>query len=162
MCRLLPDGFFQIKADGAIDHGATEIGLFEIGSGQVGPFQVGPGQISPGQVSPGEVGHRQVGAEEAMGRSLRRYGQVSPVVVCLRAEIPVLIDGFKRLAAARVSWVVMSTISIRNPEETLDSDIRLIYGKIVSVYVCSLQSLRPSKPSIVHLQIAICEGDITC
>jgi ParB-like chromosome segregation protein Spo0J len=40
--------------------------------------------------------------EEAMGRSLRRYGQVSPIVVCLRAEIPVLIDGFKRLAAARV------------------------------------------------------------
>ncbi len=41
-------------------------------------------------------------AEEAMGRSLRRYGQVSPIVICLREEIPVLIDGFKRLAAARV------------------------------------------------------------
>ena len=40
-------------------------------------------------------------AEEAMVRSLRRYGQMSPVVVCLRDEIPVLIDGFKRLAAAR-------------------------------------------------------------
>jgi ParB-like chromosome segregation protein Spo0J len=36
-----------------------------------------------------------------MGRSLRRYGQISPVVVCLREETPVLIDGFKRLAAAR-------------------------------------------------------------
>ena len=40
-------------------------------------------------------------AEEAMGRSLRRYGQIAPVVVCLREEVPVLVDGFKRLAAAR-------------------------------------------------------------
>lgn len=40
-------------------------------------------------------------AEEAMARSLRRYGQISPVVVCLREEAPVLIDGFKRLQAAR-------------------------------------------------------------
>jgi len=40
-------------------------------------------------------------AEEAMARSLRRYGQVAPIVVCLREEIPVLVDGFKRLAAAR-------------------------------------------------------------
>ena len=40
-------------------------------------------------------------AEEAMARSLRRYGQISPLVVCLRKEIPVLVDGFKRLAAAR-------------------------------------------------------------
>lgn len=40
-------------------------------------------------------------AEEAMGRSLRRYGQIAPVVVCLREEMPVLVDGFKRLAAAR-------------------------------------------------------------
>ena len=40
-------------------------------------------------------------AEEAMARSLRRYGQISPVVVCLRDEVLVLVDGFKRLAAAR-------------------------------------------------------------
>ena len=40
-------------------------------------------------------------AEEAMVRSLRRYGQMSPIVVCLREEKPVLIDGFKRLQAAR-------------------------------------------------------------
>jgi ParB-like chromosome segregation protein Spo0J len=42
-----------------------------------------------------------VEAEEAMARSLRRYGQISPVVVCLLEGIAVLIDGFKRLAAAR-------------------------------------------------------------
>jgi hypothetical protein len=41
-------------------------------------------------------------AEETMSRSLRRYGQISPVVVCLREEVPVLIDGFKRLTAAFV------------------------------------------------------------
>jgi ParB-like chromosome segregation protein Spo0J len=40
-------------------------------------------------------------AEEAMARSLRRYGQIAPMVVCLREERPELIDGFKRLAAAR-------------------------------------------------------------
>jgi ParB-like chromosome segregation protein Spo0J len=40
-------------------------------------------------------------AEKAMARSLRRYGQVSPVVVCLRQGRHELIDGFKRLGAAR-------------------------------------------------------------
>jgi len=40
-------------------------------------------------------------AEQDMASSLRRYGQISPVVVCLREETPELIDGFKRLAAAR-------------------------------------------------------------
>ena len=28
-------------------------------------------------------------AEETMARSLRRYGQISPIVVCLREEVPV-------------------------------------------------------------------------
>jgi ParB-like chromosome segregation protein Spo0J len=40
-------------------------------------------------------------AEAAMARSLRRYGQMSPLVVCVREEHPQLIDGFKRLTAAR-------------------------------------------------------------
>jgi ParB-like chromosome segregation protein Spo0J len=40
-------------------------------------------------------------SEKAMARSLRRYGQVSPVVVCLRQGRYELIDGFKRLGAAR-------------------------------------------------------------
>lgn len=40
-------------------------------------------------------------AERAMARSLRRYGQVSPVVVCRRQGRHELIDGFKRLAGAR-------------------------------------------------------------
>jgi hypothetical protein len=40
-------------------------------------------------------------AERAMAQSLQRYGQLAPVVVCLREERPVLLDGFKRLDAAR-------------------------------------------------------------
>ena len=41
-------------------------------------------------------------AEEAMARSLRRYGQIAPIVVWVRDEAAVLVDGFKRLAAARM------------------------------------------------------------
>ena len=40
-------------------------------------------------------------AEEAMAGSLRRWGQLSPVVACERAGRLELIDGFKRLSAAR-------------------------------------------------------------
>jgi ParB family transcriptional regulator, chromosome partitioning protein len=40
-------------------------------------------------------------AERAMAKSLERYGQISPVVVCRRGERYELIDGFKRLGAAR-------------------------------------------------------------
>jgi ParB-like chromosome segregation protein Spo0J len=51
-------------------------------------------------------------AEAAMARSLRRWGQISPVVVCLREETFELIDGFKRLAAA-ASVPAMSTLMAR-------------------------------------------------
>ena len=40
-------------------------------------------------------------AERAMAKSLERYGQLSPVVVCRREDRYELIDGFKRLGAAR-------------------------------------------------------------
>jgi ParB-like chromosome segregation protein Spo0J len=40
-------------------------------------------------------------AERAMSRSLERYGQLSPVVVCRREDRYELIDGFKRLGAVR-------------------------------------------------------------
>ena len=39
-------------------------------------------------------------AEAAMAGSLRRYGQLSPLVVCPRQEAYQVLDGFKRLAAA--------------------------------------------------------------
>jgi ParB-like chromosome segregation protein Spo0J len=45
-------------------------------------------------------------AERAMARSLERYGQLSPVVVCRREGGLELIDGFKRLAAVRVLGTV--------------------------------------------------------
>jgi len=40
-------------------------------------------------------------AEGALLSSLRQFGQISPVVCCLREERPCLIDGYKRLQAAR-------------------------------------------------------------
>jgi hypothetical protein len=51
-------------------------------------------------------------AEEAMAGSLRRWGQLSPVVACVREENLELIDGFKRLAAARQIGVLTS-LSVR-------------------------------------------------
>lgn len=51
-------------------------------------------------------------AERAMARSLERYGQLSPVVVCRREERYELIDGFKRLGAAR-SLAEMNGLSAR-------------------------------------------------
>lgn len=41
-------------------------------------------------------------AEAAMAGSLARYGQVSPLAVCLREERPEVLDGFKRVGAARL------------------------------------------------------------
>jgi ParB-like chromosome segregation protein Spo0J len=46
--------------------------------------------------------------EKRMAQSLKRYGQVSPVVICLHEDEPVLIDGFKRLSAARKLKGMMS------------------------------------------------------
>jgi ParB/RepB/Spo0J family partition protein len=44
-------------------------------------------------------------AEADLVGSLRRYGQLTPVVVCLREETHEILDGFKRLAAARaLGW----------------------------------------------------------
>ena len=40
-------------------------------------------------------------AEDAMAGSLRRWGQLAPVVACVRQEKLELLDGFKRWSAAR-------------------------------------------------------------
>jgi hypothetical protein len=42
-------------------------------------------------------------------------------------------------AAEQVSWVVMSMISIRNPEETPEDDNRLIEDEIISGWAFGLQ-----------------------
>lgn len=41
-------------------------------------------------------------SEQAMARSLRQYGQISPIVVCRREDRIELIDGFARYAAAAI------------------------------------------------------------
>jgi len=51
-------------------------------------------------------------AEKAMENSLRRYGQISPVVVCERDGSIELVDGFKRLSAAHAIAGV-STLTAR-------------------------------------------------
>jgi ParB-like nuclease domain len=51
-------------------------------------------------------------AEEAMAGSLRRWGQLSPVVACVREEKLELIDGFKRFGAAR-QICALTSLSVR-------------------------------------------------
>jgi ParB-like nuclease domain len=50
-------------------------------------------------------------AEEAMAGSLRRWGQLAPVVACMRNDKLELLDGFKRHAAAR--QIAGMTLSVR-------------------------------------------------
>jgi len=50
-------------------------------------------------------------AEEAMAGSLRRWGQLSPVVACRRGAELELVDGFKRRAAAAAAG--LATLSVR-------------------------------------------------
>lgn len=47
-------------------------------------------------------------AETAMSQSLERYGQISPVLCLPTTEGPVVLDGFKRLRAARrLNWAAI-------------------------------------------------------
>lgn len=65
-------------------------------------------------------------AEDAMARSLRQYGQLSPVVVCLRQGQPEILDGFKRWAAAALlPW---STLSVRIVDVDETQAKAAIYG----------------------------------
>jgi ParB family transcriptional regulator, chromosome partitioning protein len=66
-------------------------------------------------------------AERAMARSLERYGQLSPIVVCRRQERYELIDGFKRLAAAR-TLARLSHLSARLLEADERTAKAAIYG----------------------------------
>ncbi len=50
-------------------------------------------------------------AEDAMAGSLRRWGQLAPVVACVRSDKLELLDGFKRHAAAR--QIAGMTLSVR-------------------------------------------------
>jgi ParB-like chromosome segregation protein Spo0J len=66
-------------------------------------------------------------AERAMARSLERYGQLSPVVVCQREDRYELIDGFKRLGAAR-GLTGMNHLSARLMEADERTAKAAIYG----------------------------------
>ena len=64
-------------------------------------------------------------AEEAMAGSLRRWGQLSPVVACACGEQLELLDGFKRLAAARqvAGWTTLSVRVLKVDERTAKAAI---------------------------------------
>ncbi len=65
-------------------------------------------------------------AEDAMARSLRRYGQTSPVVACVRDRQLELLDGFKRRSAATLlPW---RTLSVRVLEADEAAAKAAIYG----------------------------------
>ena len=66
-------------------------------------------------------------AERAMALSLERYGQLSPVVVCRRQQRYELIDGFKRLGAAR-TLAHLSHLSARLLEADERTAKAAIYG----------------------------------
>lgn len=67
-------------------------------------------------------------AEEAMAGSLRRWGQLAPLVACRQGEQLELLDGFKRLAAARqvAGW---TTLSVR----VLDVDERTAKAAVLGL-----------------------------
>lgn len=65
--------------------------------------------------------------EADMARSLRRWGQLAPLVVCVRDELPEVLDGFKRLAAARS--LGLSSLSVRQ----LDADERAAKAALYSL-----------------------------
>jgi hypothetical protein len=67
-------------------------------------------------------------AEEAMAGSLRRWGQLSPVVACAHGEQLELLDGFKRLAAAQrvAGW---ASLSVR----VVDVDERMAKAAILGL-----------------------------
>lgn len=64
-------------------------------------------------------------AEEAMAGSLRRWGQLAPVVACVRQERLEVIDGFKRLTAARQigAWTSLSVRVLDVDEPTAKAAI---------------------------------------
>jgi ParB-like chromosome segregation protein Spo0J len=57
-------------------------------------------------------------AEQAMAQSLERWGQLTPAVACLRGEQWEVIDGFKRLAAARLlGWPTLLVRRLEGADE---------------------------------------------
>ncbi len=74
-------------------------------------------------------------AEADLAGSLRRWGQLAPVVVCRHEERPEVIDGFKRLTAARV--LGLPSLNAR----LLDADERTAKAAVYGLN-CAGQRLR--------------------
>ena len=83
-------------------------------------------------------------AEAAMVQSLRRYGQQTPLVVCLREETHQVLDGFKRLAAARV--LGLKTLTTRS----LEADERLAKAAILGLNQVGRRAQDWEEAWIVH------------
>jgi ParB-like chromosome segregation protein Spo0J len=83
-------------------------------------------------------------AEAAMVESLRRYGQQTPLVVCLREETHEVLDGFKRLAAARV--LGLKTLTTRS----LQADERLAKAAILGLNQVGRRAQDWEEAWIVH------------
>src|SRR5262249_36830992 len=64
-------------------------------------------------------------AEEAMAGSLRRWGQLSPLVACADGQQLEVLDGFKRLVAAQqvAGWATLSVRVIEVDERTAKAAI---------------------------------------
>jgi ParB family chromosome partitioning protein len=56
-------------------------------------------------------------AEEAMAGSLRRWGQLSAVVACVRQEKLEVLDGFKRWTAAQVAGLTSLSVRVLEADE---------------------------------------------
>lgn len=83
-------------------------------------------------------------AERAMVNSLRRYGQQAPIVVWLREETPEVVDGFKRLAAAR--RLPLPSLSAR----LLDADERRAKAAIYGLNQIGQRTCELEEAWIVH------------
>jgi ParB-like chromosome segregation protein Spo0J len=83
-------------------------------------------------------------AEAAMTGSVRRYGQLTPLVVCLREETYEVLDGFKRLAAART--LGLSTVETR----LLEADERLAKATLFGLNQTGRRTREWEEAWIVH------------
>jgi ParB/RepB/Spo0J family partition protein len=83
-------------------------------------------------------------AEAAMTNSVRRYGQLTPLVVCRREEIYEILDGFKRLAAARA--LGLKTVGTR----LIEADERLAKVAIFGLNQTGRRTQEWEEAWIVH------------
>jgi len=83
-------------------------------------------------------------AEAAMAVSLGRFGQQTPVVVCLREETYEVLDGFKRLAAA--GTLGLKTVAAR----LLEADERLAKAAILGLNQAGRRAHEWEEAWIVH------------